>query len=159
MKKKNILLVISIAFLLLFIVACDTNKKVYEKYHKFDNLSWNRFNILEFEIPIEETGHTYNIYLTIRHIPEFPNKKLLINYAYFMPSGDMRTNDKELKLTNREGDRLSNCLGDFCDIEFLIRKELSFSEPGLLKVEIENKHTKIELPGIIEVGLIIRESN
>ncbi len=75
-----------------------------------------------------------------------------------MPSGEMRTADYSFKIKDKEGKILSECLGDYCDIKFLLRGGFRFSEPGIVKFEIENKMTKIETPGIIEVGLIIEKS-
>ena len=148
-----------IAVLVLIIIAgCSGDKVVFEEYKKFENLSWNRFNIATFEVPIEDLQTGYDIYLTIRHIPEFTLESLPINFTYTMPTGDMRSTDKELRFVDNEGNKKSNCLGDLCDIEILLRKNLRFQESGLLTVEIENKFTKLELPGIMEVGLIVRKS-
>ncbi|MCF8405754.1 MAG: gliding motility lipoprotein GldH [Bacteroidales bacterium] len=158
MDLKKIAFIKFIVLVLVFIIGCNTESTVYKEYQKFESLSWNRFNILKFEVPVEDISSTYDIYLALRHIPEFPNKTILINYTLNMPSGDMRTNDKELELIDRDGNRLSECLGDLCDIEFQLRKGIRFSEQGSLVVEIENKYTKVEMPGIMEVGIIMRKS-
>ncbi|MBE0652206.1 MAG: hypothetical protein IH594_00310 [Bacteroidales bacterium] len=62
------------------------------------------------------------------------------------------------KFQDNEGNRLSECMGDLCDITMTVRKGLILSDTGKLNIEIENKYTKIEMPGIMEVGLIIRKS-
>ena len=55
-----------------------------------DKQSWNRFNILKFEIPVNDTQTPVDIVLAIRHLPEFQIRELPINMTIYMPSGEMR---------------------------------------------------------------------
>ncbi len=81
-----------------------------------------------------------------------------INLTFYLPSDEMRTANYVFELVDEEGNKLSKCLGDFCDISFPVRKNFVFTEPGIVKFQIENKHTKTEMPGIMEVGLIVKRS-
>ncbi len=143
----------------LFVSYSCIQKKVFEEYKKFDKISWYRFNFLEFEVPIEELEIPYDIYILMRHLPEFPHKQLPINFTIYSPSGEMRSSDQILELNDKNGNSLSKCLGDFCDVSISVRKEYIFSEPGSFKFIIENKWKKVDLPGIMEVGLLIKKSN
>ena len=157
MSKKSIKFFLLLFVLLIVNFGCS-NVKVFEEYKKFDNLSWHRFNFLEFEVPIEDTETEFDIYISIRHLPEFPYKQLPVNLTIYSPSGEMRTADHMLELNDNEGNSLSECLGDFCDVSILVRKDFKFSEPGTFKFRIENKWKKVDLPGIMEVGLILEKS-
>lgn len=145
--------------LALFFVStgCD-NQKVFEEYKKFENLSWYRFDFLEYEVQIEDVEKIYDIYISLRHLPEFPHKELPVNLTIYSPSGEMRTADYMLELNDDEGKSLSKCLGDLCDVSILVRKELKFSETGIFNFRLENKWKKVDLPGIMEVGLLIKKS-
>ena len=123
-----------------------------------DQLSWDRFNILHFEFPVEDTEKEYDFFISIRHIPQIPYKKMEVNFTLYTPEDDMRTGNIELRLVDLEGESLSKCLGDLCDIELPLRKNFKFSAKGKARIEIENRYTKIKMPGIMEVGLIVRES-
>ncbi|MBN2175017.1 MAG: hypothetical protein JW731_12865 [Bacteroidales bacterium] len=153
---------ISIYYLLglivLVIFASCTNNILYKQYYKFEKISWNRFEFLNFEMPVEASSQEYDIYLSVRHLPEFAYRELEVNFTLFFPSGEMRTADHVLKFIDNDGERLSECLGDFCDIDFLIRKGIVFNEQGIVKFEIENKNTRLETPGMMEVGIIVRKS-
>jgi len=135
------------------------NHKIYEEYKKFEKYSWHRFDFLEFKVPIEDPDIAYNIYISIRHLPEFSLKELPVNVTIYSPSGEIRSAEYKLDLLDNDGNRLSECLGDFCDINILIRDDYIFSEPGIFKFRIENKWPKLDLPGIMEVGLMIKKSN
>ena len=141
-----------------FILSSCGNKTVFEEYKEFDNLSWGRFDFLDFEVPIENVDTEYDIFVAVRHLPEIPYKELKINLTIYLPSDEMRTVDHVFELVDKEGNKLSKCLGDFCDISFPVRKNFVFSEPGIVKFRIENKFTKTQMPGILEVGLILKES-
>jgi len=147
-----------LAFFVFFFYSC-TNSTIFKEYHKFEKQSWNRFEFLNFEMAVEESEQEYDIYLSVRHLPEFPYRKMDINFTMFLPSGEMRTADHELIFSDREGKGLSECLGDYCDISFPLRTGFVFTETGTVKFEIENKMTKLDTRGILEVGLIIKESD
>ena len=149
-------------YLLLFVLlimsfGCNQSK-VFEEYKKFDNLSWHRFNYLEFEVTVEDSENEFDVYISLRHLPEFQYKQLPINLTIYSPSGEMRTADHLLELIDDEGNRLSKCVGDFCDVSILVRKDFKFTEPGIYNFRIENKWKKVDLPGIMEVGLLIKKS-
>ncbi len=149
----------SFSFLTFFIAlilfsGCSSNT-VFESYHKFDNLNWKRFDNQKFEFTVENTEVEYDVFLSIRHIPEIPYKEIRINYTVRTPSGDMRSNDLIMDLYENDS-KLSDCLGDFCDFVYPIRQGISFSEVGKVRIEIENKYPKMDMPGIMEVGLIVK---
>jgi len=158
MKTKSKLKYIIIFLGLIGLISCSSGA-FYQEFYKFEKLSWNRFDFLKFEMPVEASSQEYDIYFRVRHLPEFPYKELEINFTMFLPSGEMRTVDHILQFTNRDGELLSECMGDFCDIDFLMRKGFAFSENGKVKFEVENKNTKIETPGIIEAGIIVIKSD
>lgn len=151
------LLLIVLTGLSFSLVSCR-NDKIFEQYQKMDKQSWNRFNILKFEIPVNNTQSSVDIILAIRHLPEFQVTELPINMTIYMPSGEMRSAEDVLNFTEKSGESRSECLGDLCDITFNLREDFTFSETGTVRIEIENKWPKVELPGILEVGLIARKS-
>lgn len=156
--KKNIYKTIQSFLILISIVlisGCSSNT-VFESYHKFDNLNWKRFNNQKFEFNIENTEAEYDVFLSIRHIPEIPYKEMKINYTIYTSSGGMRSNNLTMDLYDNEKNKLSECLGDFCDFVYPIRKGLTFSEAGKVIIEIENKYPKVDMLGIMEVGLVVK---
>lgn len=159
MKKNNLLFLLLVALFIGGLTSCNNERTVFEEYQKFDGLSWNRFNIVKFEAPIETVEPAYDIYINIRHLPEVSYGGILINFTLYSPSGDMRTTDYNLDLRDNEDKPLSKCMGDYCDLLVPLRKSHRFYEIGIVRFEIENKYTKVDMPGILEVGLIVKESN
>ena len=58
-RYKPLLILILIFFIL---TGCSREKPV-EKYYRFANTSWNRFNILRFELPVKQKNGSYDILL------------------------------------------------------------------------------------------------
>lgn len=156
--KQSVLTVLALILCGTLLTSCSSERTVYEEYIKFESLSWDRFNLLTFETEIENIETPYDFFVSIRHFPGFPHKEMLVNLTIYSPAGDMRSTDYTLELKDSEGQSLSSCMGDYCDVVIPLRRDFSFYEPGLVKFELENKYSKVELPGIIEIGFIVKES-
>jgi hypothetical protein len=50
-------------------------------------------------------------------------------------------------------------MGELWDLDLTIRKDISFRKDGICKVTIENKMPRGTIPGIIELGIIVKEAN
>jgi gliding motility-associated lipoprotein GldH len=144
------------AFIIVLFISCD-NQTIFEQYQKFEKQTWHRFNIIKFEVPINNSQEPYDLALIFRHLPEFRIKELPVNVTIYMPSGEMRSAESVIKFTDSQGVSLSECLGDLCDLSFTFRQGFVFPETGTVRIEIENKWPRIELPGILEVGLILKK--
>lgn len=157
MEVNNIKNIIWVLLFPVFLLSCN-NQKIFEQHKEFDKMSWNRFNILQFDVNVKDPESAYDILLAIRHLPEIRYKELKINMTIYSPSGAMRSADYILPMLDKDGNSISSCLGDLCDITIPIRNQFKFTEAGINRIEIENKFTKVDMPGIMEVGLIIKKS-
>ncbi len=123
-SMKNIaiykLILLSFAFFLIF-QGCG-KRKIYEEFEKFSNYSWNRFNYLNFEADIQDTSRYYDIFLAVRHITQYPYKKLDVNFTSYTPSGEERSMEYSFRIKNDEGKFLGEGMGDLWDIELPLRK-------------------------------------
>ena len=151
---KNIVALV-IAFVL--ITSCG-NRTVFKEYRKLDNVSWNRFDIQNFDIEVQK-DEQYDFYFFLRHHTNFPYEYLDINVTFYMPGGEMRSGEYHFELKDDNGKWKSNGMGELWDIEMLIRKNLKMKKGGVCKIRIENKMTKMETPGIMEIGLVVKKSS
>jgi len=152
---KNI--VKAFLFLFVFLASCQPGR-VYEKHIKMENLSWNRFRIIEFEVPVEDISVAYNIFLAIRHLSEIPYDVLVITSTMYTPSGEERSLDYEVVIRNDDGELLGEGLGNFWDLNYQLRENFIFLDEGICRFEFEIKMPWPETVGIMEVGLILEKS-
>lgn len=142
---------------LLFLLSCSPGK-IYEKHVKMENLAWNRFNVVTFDVPIENAGTEYDIFVAIRHITDVPYRKLDVGVYMTAPGGETRSRDLSIKLKDLDGNNLGDGMGDLWDIREPVWKGLKFGEPGTCKIEVNSGMSQLDAIGIMEVGLIVRES-
>ena len=152
MKKVNLL-----PFVLLFFVVSCREPTVFREYQKIENMTWSRFDVLEFEVPVNE-GDKLDFDLALRHHTNFPYEKLFVNITFNAPDGEMRAADYAFLLKDDAGKWLADGMGELWDIVIPIRKEMPFYQTGICTVKIGNNYSKFETPGIIEVGLLVKKS-
>lgn len=148
---------LGVAVFLLFLLSDCTEHTVFRQYKSFENVSWNRFDILNFDVPVQK-GDYLDFDLALRHHTYFPYNYLDANITFYPPGGGMRSSEYHFELKDDDGNWKADGMGELWDIELPIRDSLSFNKNGICKVRIENKMTKLETPGIMEVGLIARKS-
>jgi gliding motility-associated lipoprotein GldH len=122
-----------------------------------EKVSWNRFDIQNFEVPVK-IGDVLDFYLSIRHKSDFQYDKIWVNITFYTPEGTMRSRDYEFDLKDKSGKWLGDGMGELWDIDLPVHKEMVFNKAGTCRVRVENKDSKYETPGIIEVGLVVKRS-
>ena len=111
-----------------------------------------------FTIDIEDNSNPYDFYVVIRHHTEFPLPSIDIRFTINTPSGEMRTMVQEIVLKDKEGNLLGDGMGDLWDVVYPVRKGFQFNEKGQCTVEVSSAMSKADLPGILQVGLVVRKS-
>ncbi|MEI7500583.1 MAG: hypothetical protein WCK84_09050 [Bacteroidota bacterium] len=137
--------------------SCNKNN-INELYHHFPDNVWGRFNLLSFEIPINNVEKPYDIFLFARFSPNFQYNNLDFNMVMNTSSGEERINEYQMKVKSQTGSFIFECKKDSCEGVILLKKELRLTKPGILKIEIENLTPRLVTEGIIGVGLRMVES-
>jgi len=151
---KNI---VTLVIAIVLITSCG-NRAVFKEYRKLDAMSWNRFDIQNFDVSVQK-DEQYDFYFFMRHHTNFPYDYLDVNVTFYMPGGEMRSGEYHFKLKDDNGKWIANGMGELWDVELLIRKNLKMKKEGVCKVRIENKMTKMETPGIMEIGLVVKKAS
>ena len=152
MKRLFLFLIIPV-----IIMSSCGGSVVFKQYNKMENLNWNRFDYQVFEVDVEK-DELLDFYLAFRHHTDFPFDKLWVNVTFYTPDGATRSRDYDFDLKDENGKWLADGMGELWDIELPIRKEMLFNKGGSCKVRIENIHSKYDMPGVIEIGLVVRKS-
>jgi gliding motility-associated lipoprotein GldH len=129
----------------------------YEKHIDNERITWNRFDTKVFTFDITNVSATYDFYIAIRHHSEVPFNQVTLEFTMYTPSGGTRTIEHKIRLRDREGKLLGNGMGDLWDVEYPARMDFQFTEPGPCRVEISSTMSQADLPGIMQVGLIVKK--
>jgi gliding motility-associated lipoprotein GldH len=140
------------------LLLCCTPGKIYEKHVKMENLAWNRFNTITFDVPIEDTRSSYDISIALRHITDIPYSDISVYFYFTTPDGETRSRTINIRIKDKEGNNLGDGLGELWDIEELVWEGFRFNEAGTCKFEVSSAMSHMNLVGILEVGLIVKKS-
>ena len=141
-------------FILLSFLATGCSQGKTDYYHRFNNQVWQRFNILSFEVPVEKTGVPYDILFFAHHTKEYEYDNLDFNMVMTTPSGEERIREYTFTL-KRYGSFTGKCNGDSCEAVIPVKTDITFSKKGILKIEIENLVPRLEIKGLLGVGIRI----
>jgi gliding motility-associated lipoprotein GldH len=149
-----------VSYILLFLITFSscTPKKIYEKHIDIDRITWSRFDVKTFDVEIKDIDASYDFYIAIRHHTDVPLKFITTAFNLYTPSGEVRMLEQKIMLRDNEGKLLGDGMGDIWDVRFPARKGLKFTEPGICRIEISSTMSQADLPGIMQVGLIVEKS-
>ena len=134
--------------------SCNS-KKIYEKYIDIERITWNRFDVKTFEVEIKNVPSSYDFFVAIRHHTDVPFQYIDIRFIIYTPGGETRMLEQRIPLRDKEENLLGNGMGDLWDVVQPVRTDLLIKEPGICIVEISSKMSRIDLPGIMQVGLLV----
>ena len=148
---KNIRNLLFITLILATIGCREDNPN--EIYYPFQSESWQRFNILSFELQVEKADKPYEVVFFARHNLDFPYRSLDFNMVMNTPSGEERIKEYRLKVKNPAGKLLGKCENEICEVMVVLKKEIYFNKSGLLVIELENLTPRMKTPGLLGVGI------
>jgi gliding motility-associated lipoprotein GldH len=138
-----------------FIFSGCSREKPVEKYYRFGNTSWSRFNILRFEFPIEQKNSSYDVFFDLHVTKIFSHDELPLNMVLNTPSGEERIKEYQVKVQNKDGSFPGECSGDSCCVKAALKRGLFIPKTGLLRIEIENLTPRLETEGVLSAGIIL----
>ena len=146
--------IISILILALTVLSCNKNR-IYKAETSFPDYRWEKSNILEFTPEILDKDCDYKLSLAFRHVAGFQLKEVLVNVEITAPSGEKSVRDYKLSVYNDQNEVLSECAGDYCDLETVIENNFKFTETGKYQFKISHTMEIDPIPNAMDLGLII----
>lgn len=135
----------------LLLFACSTDNMLSTTY-SFPKDEWHRFTNPLIQFQINNPGIFYDMYLeldyNISSTPEDFRMTVIMN----TPSGEMRSRDIMTDFKSASVD------GDKGVLRILLRREYAFREIGQCTFEVENRSSKMILPGMKNLRIIIQKS-
>ncbi|MFC2112546.1 gliding motility lipoprotein GldH [Bacteroidota bacterium] len=149
---------LGILLLILALASCDSNR-VYEKNIKIPDGIWYRDNIVQFELQIEDTISSHNLYVNVRNTSFYPMSNLYLFITTKAPSGHSVRDTVELVLADDKGKWLGSGLGDIWDLQQLYKQNVRFAQRGKYSFNFEQAMRTEKLPFVLDVGLRVEKAN
>ncbi len=144
------------ALLFLLLTGCSKKAPVGQ-YHPLAGQTWERFDILNFNIPMTEPG-TYDVTLTAGLTPAFEYDVLAFNMVMNTPSGEERIREYQLDVKKQDGSYAIPCKGDSCSGKVVLKRGMRVQKPGMMKIAIENLTPRVKTAGVRGIGITLERS-
>ena len=142
MKKYVILLV-------LFVTLSCNKKQVYRNFeNEIEAQRWKESEIKTHSFEILEDDKTYNVFIEISHVLGSEMNEFPLKFEVIKPDGSIEKGEVVVNFKNSE------CLGDICDVKFLVKEKLKMKK-GKYTVKFSPISKFGFVPNIIGVGLTI----
>ncbi|MDZ4667837.1 MAG: gliding motility lipoprotein GldH [bacterium] len=145
-----------VASLLLLLVACDSAKLIDENKDIPDQ-AWYYKNKLDFDVNIDDTNKTYNVYVNLRVGANYKYSNFFVMVNQTSPSKIESKERKELTLIDDAGNWLGKGLGDLYDYQVPIYPQMRFKEKGIYHFELEQNMREDTLQPVYSAGMRIED--
>ena len=143
MKKPVILL------LLLFVILSCDKKQVYRNFENETTAQrWSESDVKTHTFEISESDKSYNVFIEISHVFGSEMSDFPVSFEVTKPDGSVEKGEVVVDFKNSE------CLGDVCDVKFLVKEKLKLKK-GKYTVKFSPKSKHGFVPNIIGVGLTV----
>ena len=94
----------------------------FEESKPLNNSTWTYTNILNYNIPIQDTQKIYTIYLNIDHSFEYAYQNIYLMIHTEYPTGKKISERLPIDFADKTGRWYGNCKGDFCKLSVSLQK-------------------------------------
>jgi gliding motility-associated lipoprotein GldH len=147
---------ISMSLTLLFFSSCDEAKLIDEN-KDLPGQEWFYKNKLVFDVNIEDTNKTYNIFLNLRVGNDYKYNNFFVMVHQTSPSQKVSKERKEIVVIDESGKWLGSGLGDLYDFQVPIYPQYRFKEKGIYHFELEQNMREDTLAHLYAAGMRIED--
>jgi gliding motility-associated lipoprotein GldH len=142
---------------LLCLPGCGQDNQ-FRRYEEIPNFVWRHSDSIRFEVAIGDTQTRNNLFLSVRHTPQFRYRNLWVDLVQIAPDGDTTTERHQLLLARPNGQWLGSGLGDLIDREQLVRRNFRFPHTGRYVFIVRHAMRPDEVRFLMDIGLLIVET-
>jgi len=151
--KIRLFLTISMFFVLL---SCNTND-VYFKYNAIHPAGWSKDSLYTFEVPITDTLATYNVYVNVRNVGNYPYQNLWLFLSKMSPDSVLVNDSIECYLADNRGKWLGSGVGSIFEMPILYQQQVKFKNAGNYQYKIVHGMRDTVLVGINDIGIRVEK--
>lgn len=139
-KYINLLIVL---FFILHIIACNTEKPVWESTYTLDEGYWSWAEKASFHYEVKDTTSFHDLILEIETTKDYPFQNLYTRVETIFPQGDTTEQVLSFDIYNKFGVQNGDCSKDECRIQFIMQEKFRFKDPGNHTFNI-NQHLRTD---------------
>ncbi|HMX03270.1 MAG TPA: gliding motility lipoprotein GldH [Chitinophagales bacterium] len=140
-----------------FVAAGCEQSRVFDKNTPIDKSGWAYGTALSYEVQINDTTQSYNLYINVRHTDAYPYNNIWINMTTTFPDGTKQTTKVDVPLSEPEGEWMGNCVDGICFNTTLIKSDFFLPQKGKYTFTLEQDMRMNPVPDILDVGIRVEK--
>jgi len=143
--------------LMLYLAGC-TKENTFRVYHSFPEKSWERFDVLDIEIPVDSAPENWDLIINVWFTDSFEPYELPLYVVWEHPSGEERISEYQIKVRDQKEIMLLPCNGDSCSGKVIVQRSFRNLKRGIIRMQIENLNPKMITQGISGLEVLLKPS-
>lgn len=151
--KNKIFILITV----LIIAASCVNNDVYFQYYNIPSEEgWDKEKEYNFDILIEDTIASYNVFVNVRNTSKYPYQNLWIFSSETFDQTN-RNDTINFYLADNRGKWLGKGAGDIREMSVFLRQDIRFDKKGLYQIKLKQGMRDNLLLGLNDIGVRVEK--
>jgi gliding motility-associated lipoprotein GldH len=135
---------------------CEQSR-VFDKNIAIGKDGWFYGEPLQFEVYINDTSYSYNMFVNVRHTDEFPYNNMWMNLTTTLPDNVQKTSKIDVQLSEPDGIWTGDCIDGICYNTVLVQKNFRFPATGKYVFTLEQDMRMNPMTGLLDVGIRVEK--
>lgn len=157
-KRINRVFFLFLSSLSLLLISCNSNV-IYTGSAEFKDNRWQLMETPVFEVPINDTINSNNLFFTIRTGSDYPFRNIFLFVTATSPDGKILTDTLQYYLADDSGKWYGKGFGNIHELKLPYKSNVFFPAGGEYLFKIQHGMRTEELSGIYDIGLRIEKLN
>lgn len=149
---------ILIVFVSVTLLSFCSRNVVFTDVRVMKSKTWELADIPEFNIPVEDTINSNNIYFIIRTGSSYPYRNIYLFITTAAPDGAVITDTLQYSLADEKGNWYGKGVGDIHELKLPYKTNVFFPVQGNYRIRVQHGMRIGNLEGIYDFGLMIEKN-
>jgi len=155
-RQSGTFRILIVIILMLAYTSC-TNQNNFSFSQEIEADGWSKYYKPSFTAEIRDTLSAYDISISLRNTHKYPFRNIFLFVTTTSPSGLSIKDTVEYQLADEKGKWYGKGLGDLHNLTVPLKTNILFPVSGEFNFKIEQGMRKENLPGISDIGIIIKQ--
>ena len=143
---------------LLLLFSCNKTTLFTQKIDNFTDNRWQKTDTKTFEFEIKKNIEEADIKLVFSHVFDPQYQRVPLEVTIKNPEGVEDNMFLNLQLKDDEGNSMSDCAGDVCDLEMDLKEGMKMPA-GKYVVTVENKFDGEYIPNVLALRITVENDD
>lgn len=130
-----------------------TGKQTSQKH--FPKNRWYQSDVLELQHTVTSETNQVDISLKMSYVHGFQFAEIPFELYITSPTHQIYYWPFTLELLDENHNEKGDCIGDYCDIEYIIKSNYNFSQDGVYAIQVLNTFQHAYLPNVFSANIIV----